>query len=308
LTTPNPPELLIYDVDRRRSARVSAAMGEAAVVVADPEKLYDAEALLVATSAGRHADVARRGLDAGTHVVSISDAVEDVRSLLRLDDVARAAGRSVVVGAGYSPGFSCVLARHGSSLFDRVDEIHVARTGTAGWACARQHHRTLAGDSVDWWAGAWRDRPGRSGRALVWFPEPVGGHDCYRAALADPYLLAPVFPDVERVTARVAATRRDRLTARLPMLRRPHDDGGIGGIHVEIRGRRAGVTDSAVLGAADQVSVGAATVAAVAVLWALSGLIAPGARGVGAIDDSTGFLAELARRGVRAAMFEGWAG
>ena len=40
----------------------------------------------------------------------------------------------------------------------------------------------------------------------------------------------------ERVTARVAASRRDRLTARLPMLRPPHPEGLIGAVRVEVRG------------------------------------------------------------------------
>ena len=43
-----------------------------------------------------------------------------------------------------------------------------------------------------------------------------------------PLLLVPAFPGVPRVTARVAATRRDRLRARLPMLWPTHPEGGPG--------------------------------------------------------------------------------
>ena len=35
----------------------------------------------------------------------------------------------------------------------------------------------------------------------------------------------PAFPGVARVTARLSATRRDRITAHLPMLRQPHPEG-----------------------------------------------------------------------------------
>ena len=44
-------------------------------------------------------------------------------------------------GAGFAPGLTCVLAAHGAARFDQVDEIHVAKSGTGGPACARQHHR-----------------------------------------------------------------------------------------------------------------------------------------------------------------------
>ena len=43
--------------------------------------------------------------------------------------------------------------------------------------------------SIEWCDGQWVRRPGGSGRELVWFPEPIAGADCYRAALPDPILL-----------------------------------------------------------------------------------------------------------------------
>ena len=67
----------------------------------------------------------------------------------------------------------------------------------------------------------------------------------------------------ERVTARLAATRRDRLTSRLPMLRPPHADGGPGAVRVELRGERAGEGRvTVVYGAMDVPSVAAGAVAA----------------------------------------------
>ena len=88
-----------------------------------------------------------------------------------------------------APGLSCVLAAHLRNHLDRVDEVHVASVGTGGPACARRHHAALTAAAVDWEEGEWRRRRGGSGRELVWFPEPVGGADCYRAGLADPLLV-----------------------------------------------------------------------------------------------------------------------
>ena len=78
-----------------------------------------------------------------------------------------------------------MLARHAAADLDEVDEIHVARLGTGGPACARLHHRALGGAALDWRDGGWLQRQGGSGRELCWFPDPVGAADCYRASLPD---------------------------------------------------------------------------------------------------------------------------
>jgi saccharopine dehydrogenase-like NADP-dependent oxidoreductase len=261
---------------------------------------------VLATPEGEHRRWAERLLDQGSHVVSVVDDVDEVRALLDLDAEARVRDRSVVVGAGFAPGLTCVLAAHGASTFDEVAEIHVAKVGTAGPACARAHHRALTGETVDWRDGAWQRRRAGSGRELCWFPDPVGGHDCYRAALPDASLLLGAFPDAERITARMGATRRDRMTAGLPMLRKPHPEGTIGAVRVELRGIRSGSREVAILGAMDRPGVAAGCVAAVSALWAGSGRVErTGAGGLAELVAPTPFLAELARRGVRAAVFDG---
>jgi len=253
-----------------------------------------------------HRAWAERLLEQGSHVVSVIDDVDEVGALLGLDAEARVRERSVLVGAGFAPGLTCVLAAHAATTFDEVDEVHVAKVGTAGPACARAHHRALNGEAMDWRGGAWQRRRAGSGRELCWFPDPVGGHDCYRAALPDAQLLVGAFPHAERITARMGATRRDRLTTGLPMLRKPHPEGTIGAVRVELRGRRGGARDVAVLGAMDRPGVAAGCVAAVAALWAGDGrVLRSGAAGLAEMVAPVPFLAELARRGVRAAVFDG---
>lgn len=264
-----------------------------------------ARVVVLAGPAGTHLEPARRCVERGIDVVSTSDAVDDVRGLLALDGAARAAGVRVVAGAGFSPGLSCVLARHLAGWVDEVDEVHLARFGTGGPACARQHHRALAARSLDWRDGGWVRRRGGSGRELAVFPDPVGSLDCYRAALPDALLLQPALPGVARIAARQAANRRQRLLAVLPMLRRPHPEGRIGAIRVEVRGRRAGESVSEVAGAIDRPAVAAGAVAGLAARWCLDGRIGPGASGLAGCVDPVPFLHQLADYGVRAAVFEG---
>jgi Oxidoreductase family, NAD-binding Rossmann fold len=305
-STPGVEEVVLGDDRVGRADEVADSLGAVARVHAGPGRPDGVDAVILGTAPGGHAEVALALVEQGIAVVSTSDAVDDVTALLDLGPTAEARGVTVAVGAGFSPGLTCVLARHAASLFDRVEEVHVAKAGTGGPACARQHHRALAGTAVDWRDGGWQHRPAGSGRELCWFPDPVGPADCYRAALPDALLLTNALPGVVRVTARVAATRRDRLTARLPMLRRPHPEGGPGAVRVEVRGRTAGRSDVVVYGAMDRPAVAAGAVAALTAVRAASGeLRGVGARGLADLVEPASFLADLAERGVKVAVFEG---
>jgi len=293
---------------KRRQAIVSSTGDKAHDAGSDGREMRgDVDAVLLAGPNGTHLEAAREQLARGRTVVSCADGIDEVRDLLELGPEAEARGVTVVVGAGFSPGLTCVLARHAAAGFERVDEVHVARSGTGGPACARAHHAALTGTSLDWRDGGWQRRRAGSGRELCWFPDPLGAADCYRAELPDAMLLVPAFPGVDRVTARLAATRRDRVTAHLPMLRRPHPEGLVGAARVEVRGRRRGVQDVTVLGILDRPAVAAGATAALALRWALAGRLPAGATGLAAVDDTVPFLAELAAAGVKAATFEGTA-
>jgi hypothetical protein len=282
-----------------------ASLGERATV--GRGRVVDAETdvVVIATPSGSQAALARHAVHAGVAAVATSDDVVEVQELLQLDQEARYREVPLLVGAGFMPGLTCLLARHAARELDGVDEIHVAKVGTGGPACARQHHRSLSSTALDWRDGRWTRRPGGSGRELAWFPDPVGGRDCYRAALADAPLLVPAFPGIDRVTARVAATRRDRLTAPLPMLRPPHAEGGVGAVRVEVRGRVGIERRVVVMGAIERPAVAAGAVAATVALHAVTSDPEPGARGLASLEGAGEVLRELARRGVKSFRFEG---
>jgi hypothetical protein len=304
--------VVVVDRDRDRASLVARSVGPpvrtGGGAGGEGERWWEGvDVAVLAHAGGDHGEVAERLLADGVSVVSASDDLGDVRALLALDAAARAGERTVVAGAGFAPGLSCLLAAHVAATFDQVDEVHVAKTGTGGPDCARGHHQAWRGDAHDWRDGQWVRRRGGSGRELCWFPDPVGPEDCYRAAAPDALVLVPAFPGVRRVTSRVGASRRDRVTARLPMLRRPHGEGSLGAIRVEVRGRRDGSHDTAVVGAFDRPAVAAGAVAALtAVALAEGRLRRAGAGGVAElVDDRPAFLAELSRRGVKAARFDG---
>src|SRR5262249_31428730 len=153
------------------------------------------------------------------------------------------------IGAGFSPGLTCLLARHAVNALDVIDEIHIAKSGTGGPACARQHHRPLRSDGVEWRNQTWEKRRGGTGSEVRCVSDPVGGLDCYQGALPEPLLILPAFAGLVRCTAKVSATRRDMGTKWLPMLRRPHPEGMIGGVRVEVRGWKGTTREVIVYGA-----------------------------------------------------------
>jgi hypothetical protein len=300
-------EVVVADAQPERARGVAAAI---ATKVRDVPLAGADDGCEVAVLAGPapHAATAEALLRRGVRVVSVSDDVADVRALLRLGVLADDLGLALVVGAAFAPGYTCLLARHAALDFDVVDEVHVAKHGTGGPACARQHHGALAGVASDWRDGEWLERPAGSGRELCWFPEPIGARDCYRAEVPDALVLVPAFATAHRVTSRVSATRRDRLTARLPMLRPPHPEGGLGAVRVELRGMAAGERMIVVLGAIDRAGIAAGAVAAVVAIELAQRPPRTGAFGLAdAAVDAEAMLGELARRGVKAARFVGTA-
>jgi len=278
------------------------------VVRAREDRMDDVAASVRVVVLAGHGDAqaaqARRHLEAGRHVVTTSGATDAVEKLLLLDPVAREHDRSLVVGAGFSPGLGCLLAARAASELDVVDEVHIARHGAAGPACAAQRLQSMREEAVEWRDGAWRRVAAGTGRDLAWFPDPVGGKDCYRAAGGEPLLVIDAFGPLRRATVRMVMNRRDRIARPLPILLPPPSEGGIGAVRVEVRGSVGAARSTVVLGALDRPGVAAAAVAAEATLALLAGNGPDGAHGLAAWPDPDAFLRALRVRGIRVAALE----
>jgi hypothetical protein len=287
------PGVDLVAVDTRHAARASAAL--------------DTVDAAVVASTGPHAAIVHQLIERRLPTISIADELDDVAAMVEFDEAAIDADVPLVVGAGMSPGLSGLLVRHLADQLAVSDEIHIAVHGTAGPACARQHHRSLAGSGLAWHDGAWVRRPAGSGRELCWFPEPVGAYDCYRAEQASPLLLRNLFPDVVRISERVSANRRDRLTARLPMLSRPHPEGGVGAMRIEVRGSdHDGARSTLVVGIAELVGTATASTAVAFLHAAVTNSLPAGVVCAGdARLDTVSLLRTIERVGVRLQEFTG---
>jgi len=246
--------IAVYDSSQIVAQRLTRRLSEtnSLIKATNRSELHRAKVVVLA-GPSPHTPVAKEFLGKGVSVVSTSDDIADCSNLLSLSELATENKATLIIGAASSPGMSGLLVRNLSKAFDSIDEVHIALHGTGGPACARQHHRALSGQSIGWHDGEWLRRPAGSGRELCWFPEPVGAYDCYRGELPDPLLIKRAFPELVRVTARVSATRRDRVFARLPMLIPPRAEGGMGGLRVEVRGTKNGERVVDVVGVAERV-------------------------------------------------------
>ncbi len=187
------------------------------------------------------------------------------------------------------------------------DELHVTVHGTAGPACAREHHRSLRGWAIGWHDGRWIERPAGSGRELCWFPEPVGARDSYRAEMPDPWLLHRSYPAVGRISARRrrrvvtgsrpacrCSARRTARVASAPCASRPAGPTSGGG------------RSTRVIGMAELIGTAAAAVAAAFVDLVAGGDVRRAWSPSSDADlPTTSLLAAIARGGVRVQAFTG---
>ncbi len=300
--------ILVTDINRLKAQQLVALYRSDGVTVevGDPKEVAQCHVVVLAC-AKPHCALANQLLEQGVHVVSMSDDLGDTMQLLQLDEAAKRSASTLVVGAAAAPGLTALLIEHAARSFDSIDEAHIALHGTGGPNCAHQHHDALSGQSIGWHDDDWLRRPAGSGRELCWFPEPVGAYDCYRAEMSDPVLLRHAMPQLQRITARMSATRRDRFTARLPMMSPPHAEGGMGSVRVEVRGWKAGARGVEIVGVAERVAQIAGVVAgSVANEIATGGITRAGVVALGSSDvPNSRLLATVQRAGIQLHEFVG---
>lgn len=304
--TPGLDGVLVASRDLSRADDLVTAMGDRAAPHrwtpgAVPALPDDVGAVAVATDAPEAYRWVRAAIGAGVPVAAVVD-----DGFGELETAATERNVPVVTGCGLGPGLTEVLARHAADAFDVVDEVHVARVGAAGRACVEAVNEARRATPGEWRDGSWRtDRA--FGPELLWFPEPMGARECQLVRTGIAACVATI-PTVHHVTARLGAPPTVGRFRR--GLGRDPKDQGWGAARVEVTGWREGTADSIVYGVVDRTAVVAGVVLAVTAAGLAGdpgvGIVAPaGVRTLGEVTTPVPFLTELARRGVKAAAFEG---
>lgn len=124
------------------------------------------------------AGVVRAAVEAGATYVSVCDDHDATEAALALDGAARERGARVLVGAGWTPGLSNILARWAADGLDRVDAIRIAWAGASadapGQAVLLHTLHIFAGTVPSFRRGRLLRVPAGREPELVRFPPPVG--------------------------------------------------------------------------------------------------------------------------------------
>ena len=306
--TPGVDRLLVADARPNRAGDIAELMGDRAATVDWQPGMPvpgGVDAIACAVPAGDDVTVVRDALEAGVPCVSATDDTTAIQAILELDRAAIDRGVTVVVGAGLAPGLSDVLVRHAADGLDTVDDVNVARWGAAGDASASTVRVALADRGAELRDGEVVVLTKRGGEELVWFPNPVDARGCEPVSNGLE-LLAHAVPGLARGTVRFARAEKPSWT--FPRRADPVNEWGA--IRVEVWGTRGPVREPVVYGAIERTEIAAGTVLALtvaALAGVLPGLVAsrPGVHGLGRLVAPRAFLAELAHRGVKVAVFEG---
>ena len=307
--TPGIDRLLVCDREPGRAAEIARAMGPlAAAQEWEPESPLPkgVDAIACALPAELDVAIARAAIDAGVPWVSAGDDGEGLHAVQGLDPAARAAGVPLVVGAGLAPGLADVLARHAADALDEVDEIGIARAGAAGPASAITARRSIQQRPAEIRGGVYQEYRRRGGHELVWFPDPVSARECQPVA-SGVDLIGAAFPGVARVSVRLSPPDPG---PRFAWPRQTDAEGSWGALRVEVWGRRGTAREPIVYGVIERTAIAVGTVLALTaagLAGALPDVVRrePGVHGLSAVAPPRAFLAELAGRGVKAAVFEG---
>ena len=103
-------DVVLHDRRRDRVAVVVESLGSLASACDGDPAAATADVAVLCHGPGPHAPLAAALLRRQVPVVSVADDPDDVGDLLDLDAEAVERGLAVIVGAGFSPGLTCLLA------------------------------------------------------------------------------------------------------------------------------------------------------------------------------------------------------
>lgn len=148
--------------------------------------------------------IAKAAIQAKVDLVDINDDYETTFEMLKLDEQARDAGITVILGLGASPGVNNILVRAAADQLDDVERIHTAwiMSGADPGGLALSYHLlySLSHRALTFQDGSLIEvQSFVDGKERVEFPEPVGEMDVYHIGHPEPITLSRCFRSVEYV-------------------------------------------------------------------------------------------------------------
>ncbi|HXE72026.1 MAG TPA: saccharopine dehydrogenase NADP-binding domain-containing protein [Candidatus Nitrosotenuis sp.] len=209
-------EIVVADLDEERAGRLCAELGGGRlrprrVDVTDVDSLVPLfaafDVVLNCTSYHFGLGITRAAIRAGRPLLDLGGLYNTPRQLA-LDDEARRAGATIVLGMGATPGVTNLLARAASTHMDVMEEVHIAFASYRPIAPSPGLLDTVLDEfspaTVRFYYenGQFVQVPAFSGERQVRFAPPIGTVPTYFVPHSETHTLPRSFPSLRRVDVR----------------------------------------------------------------------------------------------------------
>ncbi len=151
-------------------------------------------------------DIAAAAIHAGVNYIDICDDDDATLALLSLDGMARRKNVSLLIGMGWTPGISNLLALHAARQMDAAEEIDMTWVGSAsdseGIAVIKHVLHAVTRRTPMYEDYRWVEVPALTGEKAVPFPEPIGTVNAYYCGHPEPVTLPRFMDGLKRVSLR----------------------------------------------------------------------------------------------------------
>jgi len=219
-------EVIIGDVNLEKAEKIAEWAGKEKVSIrkvdiSNIESLASAmkEVDAVANAAPYHLNltVTTAAIQTRKNLTDLGGVYYMTLKQLELNNEAKEAGVTVVLGCGLAPGVADILAKHGADKLDRVDEVHIwygdrsFEPAKYKWSFRTVLEEYTKGPVV-YDDGEFKRLPPFSGKQLVDFPLPVGERPCCYALYSGLATLPrTINKGVKKVDCSMSYTEEDEL-------------------------------------------------------------------------------------------------
>jgi len=166
-----------------QSKKLSMEQVDASNIKRLVQAMKEADAVANALPYHLNVQVMKAAMEAKRNLTDLGGVYHTTRKQLKLDREAKKAGITIVLGCGLAPGTTDILALHGVSKLDSVDEVHIRyadrnlEPARYKWAFRTVLEEYTRGPVV-YRNGKFQQLPPFSGKQVYEFPEPLGKCIC----------------------------------------------------------------------------------------------------------------------------------
>jgi lysine 6-dehydrogenase len=149
------------------------------------------------------AHIVKAAIEARVNFADMNDDYDSTKDCLGLNDAAKRAGVTVIVGMGVSPGMTNILARYGADRLDSVDEINLFWTASAtepsGIAVGLHTLHAATGKIPTFRGGKETSIDASSEKEIVEFLEPIGKQEVHQCGHPEPITIPKYIEGVRNI-------------------------------------------------------------------------------------------------------------